>query len=79
MLMGCPRLYQGCAVPGCTRPHAARGWCQSHYVMIVVRGGHVVACRVCGQSWIAPHRSASDGTHILCQIAEACPELAGSR
>jgi hypothetical protein len=79
MLMGRPRLFDGCTVPGCARPHAARSYCQSHYVLILVRGGHVVACRICGQSWVAPKASSTDGTHAFCLITEACPELAGDR
>jgi hypothetical protein len=79
ILMGRPRLFDGCTVPGCARPHAARSYCQSHYVLILVRGGHVVACRICGQSWVAPKASSTDGTHAFCLIAEACPELAGDR
>jgi hypothetical protein len=56
-----------------------RSYGQSHYVLIVVRGGHIVACRGCGQSWIAPKASSTDGTHVFCLIAEACQELAGDR
>lgn len=44
MPMGRPRLYTGCAVPGCTSRHAARSYCQNHYVQVVVRGGQVVTC-----------------------------------
>jgi hypothetical protein len=76
---GASQAVDGCTVPGCARPHAARSYCQSHYVLIVVRGGHAVACRICGQAWIAPKASSTDGTHALCLIAEACPELAGDR
>jgi 5-methylcytosine-specific restriction protein A len=72
--MGHPRLYQGCAVPGCARPHAARSYCQSHYVLIVVRGGRVVTCRICGQAWVAPKSSCTDGTHPFCLLAETCPD-----
>ncbi|HXL93263.1 MAG TPA: hypothetical protein VN969_30410 [Streptosporangiaceae bacterium] len=75
--MGHPRLFDGCAVPDCTRLHAARSYCQSHYVMIVVRGGHVVTCQICGQSRIAPKTARTDGAHTFCLLVEACPALAG--
>jgi len=45
--------------------------------MIVVRGGRVVTCRVCGQSWVVQKTARADGAHSFCLLAEACPELVG--
>jgi len=45
--------------------------------MIVVRGGHVVTCQICGQSRIAPKTARTDGAHTFCLLVEACPALAG--
>lgn len=32
------REHTVCAIPGCDRPHKARGWCQTHYAQFM-RGG----------------------------------------
>jgi hypothetical protein len=43
----------------------------------MMRGGHVVTCRICDQSRVVPKTAHTDGAHTLCLLAEACPELVG--
>ena len=33
------KIYDGCTVPDCDRPHAARGYCNRHYKHYVCRAG----------------------------------------
>lgn len=42
-------LSPGCSVPGCDRPHKARGWCQAHYRRWQTHGD-VLASRAIGEA-----------------------------
>lgn len=33
------KVTRYCTVPGCGRPHRARGWCGKHYVQYHLKGG----------------------------------------